>query len=120
MTPIDQSFGRPPNFDAAAELELSLARLPRATAVEVLLQTDLDHDGKDEVVLWRVLYGNDSLVYAQSQGQWRRIGYLTAGEERNPDSLRAELATGAYATQVSRWDALRIGKTRFQVFEKAE
>ncbi len=38
---IDRSFGRPANFDAAAQLELSLANLPRAIAVEVLLQTDL-------------------------------------------------------------------------------
>lgn len=41
VTPLDQSFGRPANFDAAAQLELSLASLPRATAVEVLLRTDL-------------------------------------------------------------------------------
>ncbi|MBL8298311.1 MAG: YafY family transcriptional regulator [Rhodanobacteraceae bacterium] len=41
VVPIDRSFGRPPNFDAAAQLELSLANLPRAIAVELLLETDL-------------------------------------------------------------------------------
>lgn len=38
---LDQSFGRPANFDAAAQLELAMATIPRAIAVEVLLRADL-------------------------------------------------------------------------------
>lgn len=41
VTPLDKSFGRPEGFDAAAHLSFSIATLPRATAVEVLLRTDL-------------------------------------------------------------------------------
>ena len=41
VLPLDQSFGRPANFDAAAQLALGLASMPRAVAVEVLLHTDL-------------------------------------------------------------------------------
>lgn len=38
---LDQSFGRPANFDAAAQLELAMATIPRAIAVEVLLHASL-------------------------------------------------------------------------------
>ena len=38
---LDRSFGRPEGFDAAAHLSFSIATLPRATAVEVRLKTDL-------------------------------------------------------------------------------
>jgi predicted DNA-binding transcriptional regulator YafY len=38
---LDQSFGRPANFDAAAQLQLGLANLPRSVPVDVLLHTDL-------------------------------------------------------------------------------
>lgn len=87
----------------------------------VVLQADLDRDGQDEMVLWKTSYESRPLVYAHSQGAWRRVGYLMAGESAHtPDSVRAELATDSYATQPMRWDALRIGTTRFQLFENAE
>lgn len=41
VRPLDKSFGRPEGFDAAAHLSFSIATLPRATAVEVRLKTDL-------------------------------------------------------------------------------
>jgi MFS family permease len=85
-----------------------------------LLQVDLDHDGVDEVVLWKISDEYQPMVYAASRGQWRRIGYLAAGDRGVSDSVRAELATGAYSVQPLRWDALRVGKTRFQVFESTE
>lgn len=83
------------------------------------LLVDLDRDGREDVVLWQ---GNahESAVYAQRDGQWRRVGRLVVSEWSAPESVRAELATGSYATQPLRWDALRVGKTRFQVFENAE
>jgi predicted DNA-binding transcriptional regulator YafY len=40
--PGPRSFERPKNFDALAHLKLSIATLPRAHAVEVLLETDLE------------------------------------------------------------------------------
>ncbi len=41
VTTLDTHFTRPPDFDAAAHLDFSIATLPRATPVEVLLRTDL-------------------------------------------------------------------------------
>jgi hypothetical protein len=85
----------------------------------IALLVDLDRDGREDVVLWQ---GNahESAVYAQRGGQWRRVGRLVVSESSAPESVRAELATGSYATQPLRWDELRVGKTRFQVFENAE
>lgn len=85
-----------------------------------LLLVDLDHDGKDEAVLWKMTDEYQPLVYRQNKGQWQRSGYLVAGNRGMPDSVRVELATGAYATQALHWDELRVGNTRFQVFENAE
>jgi len=42
VRPLPVSFGRPAGFDALAHLSASLANMPRAQAVEVLLHTDLD------------------------------------------------------------------------------
>jgi hypothetical protein len=85
-----------------------------------LLLVDLDRDGRDEAVLWKMPDEYQPLVYTQNKGRWQRSGYLVAGNRGMPDSVRAELATGAYATQALHWDELRVGKTRFQVFENAE
>ncbi len=40
--PLPANFGRPEGFDALAHLVRSVATLPRAHAIEVLLRTDLD------------------------------------------------------------------------------
>lgn len=40
--PLPASFGRPEEFDALAHLARSVATMPRAHAIEVLLRTDLD------------------------------------------------------------------------------
>jgi predicted DNA-binding transcriptional regulator YafY len=42
VRPLPASFGRPEGFDALGHLARSVAMLPRAHAVEVLLHTDLD------------------------------------------------------------------------------
>ncbi|MFP5418111.1 MAG: hypothetical protein ACLGHA_03050 [Gammaproteobacteria bacterium] len=85
----------------------------------VLLQVDLDRDGRDEVVLWDTPSSAQSRVYAYRQNAWQRIGRLVP-ERGLSNSVRADVATGDYAVQPSRWDALRVGAGRFQVFEKAE
>jgi len=41
VQPLPVSFGRPDGFDALAHLAFSVATLPRAHAIEVLLKTDL-------------------------------------------------------------------------------
>ena len=85
----------------------------------VLLQVDLNQDGSDEMVLGDMAFSAPSRVYAVNQKTWRWVGHLMP-EDGSPDSVRAELATGDYAVQPQRWDALRLGKSRFQVFEKVE
>jgi hypothetical protein len=105
-------------WDAWKRKQSCFARLQTQQHCAALL-IDLDHDGQDEVVLWQGDI-DQSDVYALSGKQWRRVGHLAFGEAGAPDSVRAELATGAYAIQPNRWDALRVGKTRYQVFEKAE
>ena len=84
-----------------------------------VLLIDLNHDGQDEVVLWQ---GDayQSAVYTQMGRQWQQTGRLVVSGGGSPESVRAELATGAYAAQPVRWDELRVGKTRYQVFENAE
>jgi len=84
------------------------------------LQIDLNRDGANEVVLWRMPNEYQPVVYARRDGQWQRIGYLMAGNDATPDSVRAELETGSYASQPMQWNTLRVGTTRYQVFEKAE
>jgi predicted DNA-binding transcriptional regulator YafY len=42
VDPLPANFGRPEGFDALAHLARSVATLPRAHAIEVLLSTDLD------------------------------------------------------------------------------
>jgi predicted DNA-binding transcriptional regulator YafY len=42
VDPLPANFGRPEGFDAVAHLARSVATLPRAHAIEVLLSTDLD------------------------------------------------------------------------------
>jgi hypothetical protein len=88
----------------------------------VLLQADLDRDGVNEVVLWKEPHVNLALVYVYSQGSWQQYGSLALEKRGNDatESVRAELATSAYAVQPPRWGTLRIGQSRFQVFENAE
>lgn len=83
------------------------------------LLIDLNHDGQDEVVLWQ---GDAyrSAVYTQTGQQWQKTGGLMVSGGGTPESVRAELATGSYAAQPVRWDELRVGKTRYQVFENVE
>ena len=98
MTPIDQSFGRPANFDAAAQLELSLANLPRANAVEVLLLTDLAGVQAEQLGSFGVFEARADGVLLRTRtdsldwfaGQLARLPF----EFRivQPDALRAALA----------------------------
>lgn len=98
VVPLDQSFGRPPNFDAAAQLELSLANLPRAIAVEVLLHTDLagvqsEHLGC--IGLFEARGGRVLLRTSTDSLEWfaRQLARLPFEFDIvRPDELRAALA----------------------------
>lgn len=95
---LDRSFGRPAYFDAAAELELSLANLPRAIAVEVLLHCDLAAVQAERLGSIGVFEarGDGVLLRTRTDGlDWfaRQLAALPfAFDILLPDDLRAALA----------------------------
>lgn len=95
---LDRSFGRPAHFDAAAELELSLANLPRAIAVEVLLHCDLAAVQAERLGSIGVFEarGDGVLLRTRTDGlDWfaRQLAALPfAFDILLPDDLRAALA----------------------------
>jgi predicted DNA-binding transcriptional regulator YafY len=92
-----RSFRRPDGFDALQYLSESVARLPRAHAVQVLLKTDLatarahlfDAAGIYEVVDDGVLLHNQSDDLDWFARELARLPF--AFEVRSPDGLRASL-----------------------------
>jgi predicted DNA-binding transcriptional regulator YafY len=101
VLPLDQSFGRPANFDAAAQLDLSLANLPRAHAVEVLMRADLaavQHEycgGMSGMGVFEALPEGVLLRSRTDSLDWfaRQLARLPFPFEiRQPDALRAALA----------------------------
>lgn len=99
VVPLDRSFGRPANFDAAAELELSLANLPRANAVEVLLHCDLAAVQAERlgcIGLFEPRPGGVLLRTRTDSLDWfaRQLAALPFGFEiLQPEALRTALAT---------------------------
>lgn len=83
-----------------------------------LLLIDLDRDGRDEAVVWLRQDDSQPRVYGEKPGGWTHLGMLRP-ESGAPDSARARLGTGDYAVEPRRWDALRLGKARYQVVETA-
>lgn len=87
----------------------------------VLLLVDLDRDGTDEAVFWRVMDEFDPRVYGIVDGKWKRIGRLALGGGAYvADSLRARLSVGDYAAEPRRWDELRLGTMRYFLKESAD
>ncbi|TDR47591.1 transcriptional regulator [Tahibacter aquaticus] len=101
VIPLDQSFGRPANFDAAAQLELAMATLPRAIAVEVLLHTDLARVQAESLGSIGVFEARDDGVLLRTRTdslEWfaRQLARLPFDFEiLLPDELRDALATQA-------------------------
>lgn len=85
----------------------------------VLLQVDLDRDGRDEVVLWNTASHGSNRVYGRDANGWRAIGRLQP-VSGYVASVRAELSARDYAVEPQRWDALRIGTSKFQLFDTSE
>jgi predicted DNA-binding transcriptional regulator YafY len=94
VQPLDVCFTRPAGFDALAHLTLSVATLPRAFAVEVLLETELE---------------TARLQLFPSFGVLERTaeGVLLRGQTDDLDWFARELARLPFAFEVKRPAALR-------------
>jgi len=94
---LEARFKRPPDFDALAHLAFSVATLPRAYTIEVLLKADLktarahiaDSIGVFEQVTGGVLIRNQSDDLDWFARQLARLPF--AFEIRSPHELRAAL-----------------------------
>ena len=106
VVPLPQSFGRPEHFDALAHLAFSLATLPRAHAIEVLLHTDLATARREVFDAIGLLQADDNGVRLLAQADdldWfaRELARLPfAFEVRAPDALRE--AVRALCTRLQR------------------
>ncbi|MCP3103564.1 YafY family transcriptional regulator [Myxococcus sp. K15C18031901] len=94
VAPLDLHFERPEDFDALAHVTLSVATLPRAFAVEVLLHTRLD-------VARRELFATLGVLEVVPEG------VVLRGQTDDLDWFARELARLPFAFQVRRPDALR-------------
>ena len=98
VQPRDVSFARPADFDALAHVTYSLATLPRAHAVDVVLETDLATAQRHLFPSIGVLewIGDAVLLRAQVDDlDWfaRELARLPFGFDiRRPGALRAALA----------------------------
>ena len=99
VVPLPQSFGRPEQFDALAHLAFSLATLPRAHAIEVVLHTDLATARREVFDAIGLLQADDAGVRLLAQADdldWfaRELARLPfAFEVRAPDALRTAVQT---------------------------
>ncbi|MFY0562498.1 helix-turn-helix transcriptional regulator [Archangium lansingense] len=101
VQPLDVSFTRPEGFDALEHLTLSVATLPRAFAIEVLLKTDLETARRGVFPSFGVLEQVAEGVLLRGQSDdlgWfaRELARLPfAFEIKQPDALREDLASCA-------------------------
>lgn len=86
-----------------------------------LLQIDLNNDGSEEVVLWRMRSDFHPLMYSRLDGKWRRIGSLQYfGGAGDRQSVQAELYAGEFEARPSAWKELRIGERIYRIDEDTE
>lgn len=119
--PVPASFGRPDDFDALAWLTRSIAVLPRAHAVHVMLDTDVEQARQMVAFSLGVLEasGDATSLYCQADDlDWmaRELARLPCRfQVLGPDALRDALATHAarlMATAHSSPTELPIGEQR--------
>lgn len=97
VRPLDIPFERPTDFDAAAHLSFSIASIPRAKPVEVLLKTDLKTavgSMGDNIGLYEPCDEGVRLRGSTDDLDWfaRQLARLPFGfEVRQPAELRAAL-----------------------------
>ena len=98
---LPATFERPENFDALDHLRQSIARIPRAHAVEVLLKTDLATAQREVSWMLGVLEWTDEGVLLRAQVEdldWcaRQLTHLSFDYAvRSPAGLRASLRRAA-------------------------
>lgn len=103
---LTDHFERPRDFDVVAHLNESVATLPRAHAIEVLLRTDLRTAKRELFVMMGVLSEEPDGVLLRSQADdllWyaRELARLPfAFEIRTPEALRGAVAEVARALAV--------------------
>ncbi|WP_257454202.1 helix-turn-helix transcriptional regulator [Archangium lipolyticum] len=101
VQPLEVSFSRPEGFDALEHLTRAVATLPRAYAIEVLLETDLETARRGVFPAFGVLEQVEGGVLLRGQSDdlgWfaRELARLPfAFEIQRPDALREELASCA-------------------------
>ncbi|MGE5234562.1 MAG: helix-turn-helix transcriptional regulator [Acidobacteriota bacterium] len=111
VRPLAVGFQRPSGFDALAHLDFSLATLPRAFAIEVLLATDLDTARREILPATGLLEWTSQGVLLRGQTDslaWfaRELARLPFGfEVHRPAALRRAVA--AHARRLLRGTALR-------------
>jgi hypothetical protein len=77
----------------------------------VALLADLDHDGREEVV---VPVTPEGTVYAHDSGGWIKVGRLQTGQYRTPESLRPDLLDRKVQPLPPQpFGGLRIGESDF-------
>jgi predicted DNA-binding transcriptional regulator YafY len=94
VRPLDLHFTRPSGFDALAHLTLSVATMPRAFAVDVLLQTDLQTAKRELFATLGVL-------------EWTEQGVRLRGEVDDLDWFARELARLPFGFEILGPEALR-------------
>jgi predicted DNA-binding transcriptional regulator YafY len=106
---LEVGFTRPSGFDALGHLALSVATLPRAFAVEVLLETDLKTAQRE-------------LFPAVGVLEWTGRGVLLRGEVDDLHWFARELARLPFAFEVKRPVALRdaLAALAHQLLERAK
>lgn len=101
VIPLDRSFLRPPDFDPLDQLMRSIANLPRANAIEVLLRTDLRTAREAFSLAFGLLEPVEDGVLLRSSADdldWfaRQLAGLRFDFEiRQPTALRTALANRA-------------------------
>lgn len=102
---LTQTFERPTDFDALDHLRQSIAKIPRAHAIEVFLKTDLARAQREVSWMFGVLEwtGEGVLLRAQAESlDWaaRELSRLSFDfTVRSPTALRSALARAASRLQ---------------------
>lgn len=84
-----------------------------------VLQLDLNHDGRDEIVLWKNIDDMEPRVYTHTGSQWRHLGDMHLDSAMSRDSIQADLHAGEFESKAPTWNELRVGDARFHVIERA-
>lgn len=104
------------------ERQLSCFDRKNKNARCTMLQIDLNGDGRDEIILWKMLNDYRPWVYTQTGDVWKRVGILqrSSGRTNRQESIQAELFANEFESKAPNWRELRIGNGRFYINENIE